>query len=580
MLPCAHWFKVDSTDRSLYLREHITASDPEPLQHENNVQHSTEKVPIGVSFNGGLSYPLHPSWNFHTEDFSLCFWVKVKPGFGMILSNREKEKEGYLFMVYGTQLLVQLSWGTHPRNYHIPPGQNIFDNRFHHITFCLDRHASPKTVINLFVDGQFVSATPTLFEEGESLGSTGNQLRIGVGEGVGDNFEGVLCDVLLYNRILSPFEIGRLYSASVEKIRAVDLTVNETPSENAEADLPSRKRQRTGNGTQSSQGICSKDVASIVTDALRDKEVRLAVEHWHPSLSTYSESFAGVVSVVRHRVFNNTVVPSLVLALWADFLAAHPVTVAVSSTVEESSASTTSTSSPLSNVAKTTQTITHLVFANTDRTSEGRSTSRLFEHLRLWKEDEWDSLFHQLDHSLKSKEHQQLQDQQSIQQSALQGEWARQLHMLCENTKLKSHVTPFATLLPSTKKSLTSSSPTSPSTPSSSSLSSAFPSILAFLHTTLGPDGSACFNSDPVVCISVKQKPEELEVYPNLHSCLISVLCNAGMHTPTEAEALEQEIRLWLEARHFNTYMATRINHPQVLNLLHANLNLNERWRE
>ena len=193
------------------------------------------KVLSGLLFDGISAYveaPDQAELNFGTGDFSFDAWIKTTSTTGMkqLVDKRSRtvaSMTGYSFFIINGRLGVQLDDGSFT-NYN----STVFvaDGNWHHIAITVSRASS--TGILFYADGvstQF--GDPTLH-----LGSVNSTspLRIGCESYAVDSlFTGILDEIELFNRALTPAEVISIYAAgsagkckivtetSIEKIKDI-----------------------------------------------------------------------------------------------------------------------------------------------------------------------------------------------------------------------------------------------------------------------------------------------------------------------------------------------------------------------
>ena len=155
-----------------------------------------------------------PSLNFGSGDFSVDTWIKapLNSGVGVILDKRAQTGanfQGYSLFLLNGKLGVQLANGTpSPPNY--VSNTIVADGYWHHVTVTVNRSGITKE-IDWYVDGNLVDMTPSPL-----TGSLTNSapLRFGVRSFQLSGFlKGVLGELELFNRVLTPTEIHDIYAA-------------------------------------------------------------------------------------------------------------------------------------------------------------------------------------------------------------------------------------------------------------------------------------------------------------------------------------------------------------------------------
>ena len=164
-----------------------------------------------------VKVPDNPALNFGTGDFSISIWIKTtdRSGIDPILDKRIETSgpiQGYHLFNYQGRLGLQLADGTSWNNYH--SNILIVDGRWHQVTVSIDRD-SPSGG-KWYVDGQLVDS----FNPTSRIGSLSNSAPLTFGRN-SDNpvwpgyFNGILDEVMLFDRSLSPSQVRKLYYDSL-----------------------------------------------------------------------------------------------------------------------------------------------------------------------------------------------------------------------------------------------------------------------------------------------------------------------------------------------------------------------------
>lgn len=202
---------------------------------DTNVTYTTGKVGQGAYFNGvqfssgsRIAIGTNSSFNFihQTQIFSLSFWLKannytslnglflastyplvgsIPNGVGIIASI---QPDGSLFF----QVQVTPLSNTDGVYAHTNPGV-ITDNGFHHIVLTVDRSI---TTSKIYVDGVYVT---TIDAGAWNLGTgDANILTLGAWMYAWGSYQfvfgGVLDEFAIWNRVLSEYEIKRIYNSN------------------------------------------------------------------------------------------------------------------------------------------------------------------------------------------------------------------------------------------------------------------------------------------------------------------------------------------------------------------------------
>jgi primary-amine oxidase len=155
------------------------------------------------------------SLNFGVGDFSADYWLNVSPSVqsGVILDKRIEflatTYQGYHLFVYDGKPGLQLANGTTFANY--IANATIADGYWHHVAVTVNRTSSIKE-IRWYVDGNLVDITPAPLAG--SITSPA-PLRFGARSftTLSGFLKGSLGEFELFNRVLTPDEIGSIYAA-------------------------------------------------------------------------------------------------------------------------------------------------------------------------------------------------------------------------------------------------------------------------------------------------------------------------------------------------------------------------------
>ena len=196
----------------------------------NGTSFASGKVGQAFSFDGsddGLLVPDVPALNFgEGADFSLDAWIRLTPNAPTpstnhftILSKRfaptdTAKPTGFELFLFEGKLGFQLADDSEANGFYqnfIATTPDLRDGNFHHVAATLDRGVVDGG--RLFVDGQIVLTFDTDIETGDL--STTEPLRIGIHatDGFDAFFSGLIDEVDIFNRTLSPTEVLAIYSA-------------------------------------------------------------------------------------------------------------------------------------------------------------------------------------------------------------------------------------------------------------------------------------------------------------------------------------------------------------------------------
>jgi hypothetical protein len=146
--------------------------------------------------------------NMGTGSFTVSAWVKAGAGdLGTIVAKGPKLNSLNLFLTNEGKLFTEPNGGDFWR--YSVDGKNFRDNQWHHVVANFD---SSGPAINLYVDNILASGTK-MYNNGANDKSNAYDLYIGNNNGEGGQyqFNGLIDDVMIYNRVLSPSEITRIF---------------------------------------------------------------------------------------------------------------------------------------------------------------------------------------------------------------------------------------------------------------------------------------------------------------------------------------------------------------------------------
>lgn len=178
------------------------------------------KVLGALQFDGVEDYievKDHSELNFGTGDFSFDAWIKTdaKTGVEVIVDKRKGYNTGYSFFLNDGYLSLQLADGSGFSGYtNYASPVFVADANWHHIAITVSRKS--RLGILFYLDGvstQFGDPT----SHPATLTNTDN-LRIGRNSSAGSNdpigtFKGILDEIELFNRVLTPQEVKAIYNA-------------------------------------------------------------------------------------------------------------------------------------------------------------------------------------------------------------------------------------------------------------------------------------------------------------------------------------------------------------------------------
>ncbi len=183
----------------------------------NGVRRGPAFVDRGLAFDGIDDYfqtPDRPELNFGTGDFTIDFWVLASTaqatGVRAVLDKRDATPRGFHLYLASGRLGLQLADG--PRRYaNYTSSIDLADGRWHHVAVTVDRDSGQG--IRFYLDGR---ETGTSFDPRPRSGSLDNSapLRLASRSASRDGlFEGMLDELELFRRALTPSEIKRIFSA-------------------------------------------------------------------------------------------------------------------------------------------------------------------------------------------------------------------------------------------------------------------------------------------------------------------------------------------------------------------------------
>ena len=173
------------------------------------------KVAGALQFDGIDDYvevANHADLNFGIGNFSFDAWIKTstKTGISPLVEKRDPlSGKGYEFFLHNGNLGLQLADASLEDNY--IPSLFVGDGNWHHIAITVSR--ANKNGIIFYLDG-----TPTPYGDptlhSGSLNNT-NPLRIGreLGTFFPSQFNGILDEIELFKRVLTPAEVQAIYNA-------------------------------------------------------------------------------------------------------------------------------------------------------------------------------------------------------------------------------------------------------------------------------------------------------------------------------------------------------------------------------
>lgn len=183
----------------------------------NNPLSLPAKVAGGLEFNGinnHVTVPNHAELNFGTGDFSFDAWIQtsdatiIKP-----IIDKRSLSIGYAFFLYKGKLSLQLNDSGPNTNY--VSSLFVADGRWHHIAVTVAR--KDKKGIIFYLDGMPTQlGDPTL-----RPGNLDNTEPLLIARNANDednngnkiHFKGILDEIELFNRVVSPIEVQNLYTA-------------------------------------------------------------------------------------------------------------------------------------------------------------------------------------------------------------------------------------------------------------------------------------------------------------------------------------------------------------------------------
>jgi hypothetical protein len=186
----------------------------------NNVAMVPGMVGGAFSFNGTnyVEVADNPEINFGKGDFSIDLWINTSDSHDWVKTLIDKRTEdalnstGYLFYLYKGRPGLQIGDGT-KTNYNtsdIPNIPAINDGKWHHLAVTVQR--SNPNGIKFYIDGALVA----VFDPTAHMGDITNTSHLLIGNNLlsaGQSFIGILDEIELFNRVLSPDEVKAIYAA-------------------------------------------------------------------------------------------------------------------------------------------------------------------------------------------------------------------------------------------------------------------------------------------------------------------------------------------------------------------------------
>ena len=168
--------------------------------------------------SSGIQVLNHPDVNFGTgRSFSIEGWVSVDASVAnrkylSLATKQDASGRGFTFFLSSTgEIGVQLANSSTDFDNHFSPAPTVRDGRFHHVAVTVDRAAG----VSFYVDGVRTAAAPHPIMKTTDVTNSGN---LYLGRHVRDSnctLAGVLDEVSIYSRVLSPSEIARIHRAGV-----------------------------------------------------------------------------------------------------------------------------------------------------------------------------------------------------------------------------------------------------------------------------------------------------------------------------------------------------------------------------
>lgn len=177
------------------------------------------RVSKALSFDGSNDYVSIPdstpyyTMAISTGDFTIDAWIKTSKSNGIIVSKRDNNFAGYLFMVYSGRLLLQMGDSSYYNNYLAPSSSpRVDDGNWHFVAVTVDRDNTSGG--KMYIDGNLVyTFNPTAFRYRTLLNSV--PLRMGQ-TAQGDSyarFSGIIDEVELFSRALSESDLDAIWAA-------------------------------------------------------------------------------------------------------------------------------------------------------------------------------------------------------------------------------------------------------------------------------------------------------------------------------------------------------------------------------
>ena len=164
-----------------------------------------------ASFDGiddFVKVPDSNSLDMGRGSLSISAWFKAGAGdLGTIVAKGPNLNNYTLFLHADGRLLLETNGGNFAK--YTASGVNYRDNKWHHVVVIFD---SSGPAINFYVDNVLSSGT-TFYGDGTNDKSSAFDLFIGNNNGSEQyGFNGLLDDIMIFNRVLTPAEILRIYT--------------------------------------------------------------------------------------------------------------------------------------------------------------------------------------------------------------------------------------------------------------------------------------------------------------------------------------------------------------------------------
>ncbi|MCG8459909.1 MAG: LamG domain-containing protein [Holophagales bacterium] len=200
------------------------------------------------------------------NDFTIDAWIKTSKSSGIIVAKRDGYFSGYLFMVFGGRLLLQMGdydefAGQHYyQNYLSPSSVQVADGNWHFVAVSVDRD-SP-TGGKMYVDGNLVHTfNPMAFQYKSLRTDPSVPFMIGkTSQGALDSyayFDGIIDEVELFGRVVPESELDGIWAAGIHgKCKKTPSVCGNNLCESSKGESCSNCSADCGNCPVCGNGLC------------------------------------------------------------------------------------------------------------------------------------------------------------------------------------------------------------------------------------------------------------------------------------------------------------------------------------